>query len=454
MSGERGIERRKGNQAGRVLVKTDERHGPRGAGLLWLMGAIVQEALAALRFNRMRSVLTTVSLGWGVACFVILYSYGDGFHLALRKAFQAVGQDLILMFEGSTSAQAGGERAGRRVRLEVTDVEAIKEAVPLVAGISPEVLVNGATVVRGYRTQNLGVRAVWPAYGRVRNMSVLNGGRWLSAEDEMQKQRVAVIGAKAAERLFGEMKAEGEEVTINGLRFTIVGVLRTKTQISNYNRPDNECLFIPYSTGSLFRDLRYPTFIVWSPVNPMFRVETMKQVRETLARLHNYDARDDRAIRMIAFNDFMTVIDKMSLALQILLAFVGTLTLAIGGVGLANIMLVSVTQRTKEIGILKAFGATRRSILFQFLLEALFIVSVGGALGVGGGWLATSGIDTLPLLGPLFKDSSGAGDIHLRLSQFAVLTSTLMLEVVGVIAGLLPAIKAARLDPMEALRYE
>jgi putative ABC transport system permease protein len=157
---------------------------------------------------------------------------------------------------------------------------------------------------------------------------------------------------------------------------------------------------------------------------------------------------------MIAFNDFMTVIDKMSLALQILLAFVGTLTLAIGGVGLANIMLVSVTQRTKEIGILKAFGATRRSILFQFLLEALFIVSVGGALGVGGGWLATSGIDTLPLLGPLFKDNSGAGDIHLRLSQFAVLTSTLMLEVVGVIAGLLPAIKAARLDPMEALRYE
>lgn len=445
---------RKQQQAGRVIVQSQERPGPSGSGMFWLAAAVVREAMEALRFNKQRSLLTMISLGWGVACFVILYSYGDGFHVALRSAFQAVGQDLILMFEGSTSAQAGGERAGRRVRIELSDVDAIREAVPLVAAISPEILVGGATVTRGYRTQQLGVRAVWPAYGRVRNMTVSNGGRWLTAEDELQKQRVAVIGAKAAERLFGEMRAEGEDVMINGLRFTIVGVLKTKTQISNYNRPDNECLFIPYSTGSLLRDLRYPSFIVWTPVNPMFRAEAMKQVRETLARLHNYDARDERAIRMIAFNDFMKVIDTMSLALQILLGFIGTLTLAIGGVGLANIMLVSVTQRTREIGVLKALGATRRSILLQFLLEALTIVTLGGALGVLGGWLATSGISTLPLLGPLFKDSSGAGDIHLNISQFAVITSTLMLEVVGLVAGLLPAIKASRLDPMEALRYE
>jgi len=142
------------------------------------------------------------------------------------------------------------------------------------------------------------------------------------------------------------------------------------------------------------------------------------------------------------------------MALRILLGFVGTLTLAIGGVGLANIMLVSVTQRTREIGVLKSIGATRRSILFQFLLEAMAIVTAGGVIGVACGYGVTATLQTLPLLGPLFKDSSGTGDIHLRISQFAVITSTLLLEFVGLVAGLLPAIKAARMDPIEALRYE
>ena len=312
---------------------------------------------------------------------------------------------------------------------------------------------NGATVVRGYRSQQYGVRAVLPAYEKVRNMQLLSG-RWVSAEDDLQKQRVAVIGGKVAERLFGEIPAEGEEVSINGLRFTVIGVLKTKTQISNYNRPDNECLFIPYSAGSLFRDPRYPSYIVWSPLNPVFREAAVRQVRETVARLHNFNPRDERAIRFVVFNEFMRMIDNLSLALRVMLGFIGTLTLAIGGVGLANIMLVSVTERTREIGILKSLGATRRSVLFQFLLEALLIVTVGGALGVAGGWAATSGIGRLPFLGPLFKDTSGAGDIHLRISQFAVLTSLLMLEAVGLVAGLVPAVKASRLDPIEALRYE
>ncbi len=417
------------------------------------IASVFREAGQALRFNRQRSILTTISLAWGVACFVILYSYGDGFHRALRRAFMTVGQDLVLEFGGRTSSQAGGERAGRRIRIEVSDVEEIRTSVPLVAAISPEMMMGGMTVVREYRSYTTMVRGVRTSYGRIRNQS-MGSGRWIEADDDSQKRRVAVLGALAADKLFGEIPPEGEQISINGLRFTVVGVLKTKTQIANYNTPDNECVFIPFETASLYRDLKYPDDIVWMPANPIFRDDAVRQVQETLARIHNFAPGDERAVVRYIFNEYMRLVDTMGLALRLLLGFIGTLTLAIGGIGLANIMLVSVTERTREIGVLKSIGATRRAILAQFLLEAVAIVTAGGALGVAAGWAVSAFLGSLPLLGPLFKDSSGTADIHLGISTFAVLTSTAMLEAVGLVAGLLPAIKAARLDPIESLRYE
>lgn len=415
--------------------------------------SVFTEAAGALRFNRQRSLLTMASLSWGVACFVILYSYGEGFGRALKVSFQAVGQDLVLMFGGQTSMQAGGERAGHRIRLELSDAEAIRENVPLASAVSAEIMVRGANVTRGYRQQNLSVRAVEEPYGRIRNMS-LSSGRWISGEDVVTKARVAILGAKAAEKLFGEIPPVNETITINGQQFEVIGLLKTKTQISNYNTPDNQCVFIPLTTASMLREIKYPDDIVWMPANPMFRAQAIKDVRAVMARLHNFSANDERALQILVFNEFMKVIDTMAIALQVLLGLIGALTLAIGGIGLANIMLVSVTQRTREIGVLKSIGATRGAILMQFLAEAMAIVTAGGLVGVLIGWAATAGIGTLPLLGPLFKDESGTGDIHLQISQFAVIASTLVLEAIGLFAGLLPALKASRLDPIEALRYE
>jgi len=393
------------------------------------------------------------SLAWGVACFVILYAYGEGFGNALKSSFQAVGQDLVLMFGGQTSTQAGGERSGRKIRLELDDSALIRENVPLVGAVSAEVMIRNANVVRGYRELNMTVRGAEPSYGKVRNMT-MSEGRWLSLEDYQAKQRTAVLGAKAATKLFGEIPPVGETIAINGQPFQVVGLLKTKTQISNYNTPDNECVFIPLSTASLFKDIKYPDDIVWMPANPHFRQQAIKDVRAVLARVHNFSPNDERALQLFVFNEFMKVIDTMSIALQVLLGLIGSLTLAIGGIGLANIMLVSVTQRTREIGVLKSIGATRGAVLAQFLLEAMAIVTAGGIVGVLIGWAATAAMHTLPLLGPLFKDTSGTGDIHLQISTFAVVVSTVVLEAIGLVAGFLPALKASRLDPIEALRYE
>src|SRR5258708_6302648 len=245
------------------------------------VGSVFSEAAAALRFNKLRSILTVASLAWGVACFVILYAYGDGFGVAIRTSFRSVGQDLIVVFGGQTSQQAGGERSGRKVALEYDDIQAIRDNVPQIRAISPELMLRGMNIVRGARQESTMVRAVEPGYGIARNMT-MTSGRWISTEDIQNRQRVAVIGSTVAKKLFGEIPPEGEIVTINGVQFQIIGLLRTKSQISNYNRPDNECLFIPYATAGLFHNLKKPDDFVWTPVNPTFRPAALRALRPTL----------------------------------------------------------------------------------------------------------------------------------------------------------------------------
>jgi len=415
---------------------------------------LLQNALDAVFANKRRTTITIVSLAWAVASFLILMSSGQGFDVALRSAFRAVGQDLVIVGSGQTSEQAGGMRSGRKIVLERGDVDAIRESCPFVAGISPEIM-RDAAIVYGTRQKEYMLRSVLPEYQRIRNLQIVQG-RWLTGDDELYARRVAVIGSKVASELFGSRPPVDEQITVNGVEFTVIGTLETKVQLANYNRPDNECLFIPYRTMQLFQSIRYPELIVWSPTIPEVRDRAIKQVRSTLAGLHRFSPTDEKAVFIMAFSQFTNIIDGMSLALNALLIFIGLVTLGIGAVGLANIMFSAVLERTREIGVLKALGARRRTILAQFLWESVFVVVLGGTIGVLLGVAIAYSVGSLPFMGVMLGKelSEQYGRIHFEISTLSVVVSLGVLFAVGLIAGMLPAIRASRLDPVEALHYE
>jgi putative ABC transport system permease protein len=265
---------------------------------------------------------------------------------------------------------------------------------------------------------------------------------------------VAVIGENLRHELFSGLPAIGSELKINGVRFTVIGVLEKKTQISNYAPPDDMTAFIPFTTLSGMADTHYLDDIVLLPASNLFRDRIVTDIRTALAREHNFNVKDERAVEIIEWNKFLAMITSLSLGLKILLTIIGTFTLSIGAVGVVNIMLVSVTERTREIGVLKALGARRRHILQQILIEGLLLTLTGGLVGFIFAALLVKLIGSLPFLGAIFEDTSGRGDIHLLVSFSALVISSSILTFVGVIAGMIPAIRAARLDPVQAIRSE
>lgn len=417
-----------------------------------LIKEVFAEAWAALHKSRTRTLLTMLGIVWGIASVTLLIAYGNGFRSVLTSAFDAFGRSAIIAWPQQTSLQAGGQRAGKRVRFEQEDVDFIKATSPMVKTICMET-VRQLPIQAGERLVTTAVRGVCPEYGEMRN-EVPSDGRWLTAADMAERRRVIFLGDEVKKQLFSGRNAVGETVTVGGVRFTIVGVMDKKVQLSNYFTSDDRSSWIPYSTASDMWNARYGQVLVFSPIAPRFEKIAQKQVLSALAERQGFSPNDEKAIQMFGREQFRPVIDGITIGLQVLLMFIGALTLGIGGVGVMNIMLVSVDERIREIGLRRALGARKVHIRLQMLAETLVIMLIGGVIGIALSYGISAAVGTLPLLGPLFEDESGKNDIRLHISATTVLLSTFVLFAVGLISGMVPAIKASKLDPVEALRYE
>jgi len=411
---------------------------------------VFTEAYGSLTHNRRRTATTMLGMAWGIATVVLLLAYGAGFSAAIVSIFKAyASMQSMGIASGRTSMQAGGNKAGVNIRLTADDIDRLVANVPNVTRITPESFYDGPVSFEG-RSYTWTVHGGNPTLQDIQNLKI-DSGRFYSAEDMQLRARVCVLGSEAKEKLFSGRFALGERIRINGIPYEVVGVLMPRPQQGQENTI-NRVVYIPFPTLSDFRDTRYVDMI-WLDFLGYDYGAVEKSVRSTLAAQHNFRPDDKRAIMVFTLMEQLSQFGIITMALQAMLGFIGTLTLGIGGVGLMNIMLVSVTQRTREIGVEKALGARRIDILLQFLSEALAITFVGGVLGIALAYLISFSVGNLTFFSALAKHGE-MGDIRLIISPVTVVVSTFILAMVGLVSGMIPAVRASRLDPIEALRYE
>jgi putative ABC transport system permease protein len=409
---------------------------------------LLQQAFSAMRHDLRKTLLTMAGMAWGIATVVLLLAYGNGFARAIVNIFESFGATAVGVFPGRTSEQAGGNKAGVQVRFTSDDMELLRNNVPLCKHVA-RMSNKDVTVQNGNRSFTMPVLGLDPSIQNIWALE-MSQGRFIDDADNDRHGLLAAIGSEAKEKLFSGMPALGQDIRVNGVNFEIVGVVKARMQEGNDD--DNRIIYIPFNSMDVVKDNHYLDGI-WMDSLGLDHDKLDRTIRDTLAAAHNFKSTDERAVHVDDAQKQLAQFEIISMALKVLLAFIGALTLGIGGVGLMNIMLVSVTQRTREIGVEKALGARRRDILFQFLAEAMVITAVGGVLGIALSYLISISVGRLTFYSAMAKHAE-AGDIRLIVSPMILLVATAILAVVGVVSGMIPAMRASRLDPIEALRYE
>jgi putative ABC transport system permease protein len=410
------------------------------------LSEIIRQALADLKAHRLRSILTLFGIIWGIVAVMILLGWGFGFRDYMFEGMHKIGEDLVVFIPGHTSIGVGGYKTGRPIVPEIKDIEAIRIKCPSVAEINPQVA-HWYQVKAETEARQFNMRGILPVAKKMNNWQVAKG-RFISEDDVKNRRRFAFIGNKVREQLFGkESNPVGRKIKIRGVTFSIVGLaVEKELQMSTINSRHDDQVLIPLSTAQqLWGDGKSLDLVFATPKENYKSSQVVAEIRSLMAERHHFDPQDKEALMIFEFAFFEKMFNLLSLGLNILLGLIGIITLFIGGVGVMNIMFVSVQERTREIGIRKSVGARKRDIRLQFLAEALFITLLGGLIGFLLGSAFLGGVHLLPLPRyiPLPQNSP-------ELSLIVVLVMILT----GVISGYIPAKNAAEMEPAKALQYE
>jgi putative ABC transport system permease protein len=403
---------------------------------------IITEFITDLRAQKLRAFLTMFGIIWGTVAIVVLVAFGVGFKKQTAVNMHGIGEGIAIMFPGKTTKPWAGYGIGRPMSFIDEDTKLIVAQVPNVFAISSE-FSRRATARVGSNILNPTISGVNVVYSDMRNIIPDAGGRFINTYDLQERRRVAVIGDKVKELLFGEQDAIGKTVFIGQIPFTIIGVMQKKTQPSSYNSRDQDRIFIPITTFASVYGTIHLSNIIYQIKDPRMGEETAKEVRAALSKRYKFDPTDEDAVWIWDTTEFDRLSFYMFLGINIFLALIGSFTLGVAGLGVANIMFIVVQERIKEIGVKRAVGATKMNILFQFFAETFFIVFTGSIIG----FLISYGFITILALLPI-KDYVGVPE----LSYEVVGVTVFVLITVGLLSGLMPARRASNLDVVECLR--